>query len=62
MLLSVALFHFFLWLSSIPLCLCVSHLFLCIHLQVDIQVASMCWLLSSAAVNVRACSVMSDSL
>ena len=50
MLLKMALFHSFLWLTSISLCVCVyiyiySTSSLSIHLPVDTSVASMTWLL-----------------
>ena len=42
--LQITLFRFFLWLSNIPLCICVTSS-LSIHLSMDTQVASMSWLL-----------------
>ena len=42
--LQITQFCFFLWLSNIPLDICVTSS-LCIHLSVDTQVASMSWLL-----------------
>ena len=46
LLLQMALFHSFLWLSSIPcVCVCVHTTSLSIHLSVDIQVTAMSWLL-----------------
>ena len=44
MLLGMALFCSFLWLSSIPLSICIT-LSISIPLLVDIQIASMSWLL-----------------
>ena len=42
--LQITQFHFFLWLSNIPLYICATSS-LSIHLSVDTQVASMSWLL-----------------
>ena len=42
--LTITQFCFFLWLSNIPLCICVTSS-LSIHLLMDTQVASMSWLL-----------------
>ena len=42
MLLQMALFNSVLWLSSIPLCICITSA-LSIHLSMGIQVASMSW-------------------
>ena len=39
----ITLFHSLSWQSSIPLYICITSL--SIHLSMDIQVASMCWLL-----------------
>ena len=43
-LLHMVLFHFFWWLSSVPLCMCTISS-LSIHLSVDIYVVSVSWLL-----------------
>ena len=50
MLLQMASFHSPLWLSNIPLYMRTTSLFT--HLTVDTQVASVSWLVNSAAVNI----------
>ena len=53
MVLQMALFHSFLWLSSSPLCICTASS-LSIHSLMDIQVSSVFASINSAAVNTGA--------
>ena len=53
MLLQIVLFHSFLWLSDIPLCIYIYHIFIHSSVDGDLDCFHVLAIVSTAAVNIR---------